>query len=126
MVTDVTESRKEEAQKWLRRIEEESISLRSFDTYVKFMRESLQEGKLSLSDIGADEVKLQQLRTSIVKRMAKKQFNKLYSCPNIECHDACVSALRKILKEGGLSLSDIGVREIDLAQLRLVRIAGNA
>jgi hypothetical protein len=84
---------------------------------LRWLRRNLQNGGLTLEDIGTSEKELRQLRVEGCKIAAKLWLNALRREP--DQYDNHLRWLRRNLQNGGLTLEDIGTSEKELRQLRL-------
>lgn len=86
-----------------------------YEFYLKLLRLGLEQGGLSLSDVGTSEEELEALRVKGCKIAARGALKNLRS--GTDDYRFNLNRLRRELEKGGLVLSDIGTTEEELARL---------
>mgnify|MGYP001558348729 CR=1 FL=1 len=113
-----------QAYSWLISLYEAIGNTTDYDGNLYALRGTLKNGGLSLSDIGISEKEIEELRVKACSRSAEMWLDSLRNKPSggYRHNDgaAYLFHLREELKNGGLSLSDIGTDEKELASFILV------
>ena len=101
------------AKGWLERLEEGVKSLVRFDSFVRYLMVDLDEGGLTLRNLGTSQKRLRQLRQEAGRRSAEACLALLrrgVGCPSIHA-----DTLRADLKAVRLKLADIETSEAEMA-----------
>jgi hypothetical protein len=104
---------KAEARRWLEYLRS---GTGHYDTFLKYLREEVQRGGLTLEDVGTSEEELEQLRIKYFK--ANAQYWLEYLRSGTGHYDLSLKYLREEVQKGGLTLEDIGTSEKELEELR--------
>ena len=102
------------AQKWLEYLRSGTDQ---YESFLRYLLEEVKEGGFTLKDIGTSEEELKKLRVKGCKISAQNCLEDLRS--GTEYYKSSLEDLHSDLRDGGLTLKDIGTSEEELENLRV-------